>query len=77
VSITAWEVKKIEPITYPTKRKAKGYYIMLNGKHVGKSYAVSPRKAIVNWWWNNIKGGDEWSYREYDPEDFDVIEMER
>lgn len=49
---------------------------MLNGKHVGKSYAVSPRKTIVNWWWNNIKCGDEWSYREYDPEDFDAIEME-
>lgn len=50
---------------------------MLNGEHVGKSYAVSPRKAIVNWWWNNIKCGDEWSYREHDPEDFDAIEMER
>lgn len=54
-----------------SKRK---YYIILNGQHVGESWAVSPKKAINNWWWKNVKGEDEFSFRERDPEDFDAVE---
>ena len=54
-----------------TKRK---YRIMLRGVCVGESIAVSPEKAINNWWWKNVKGEDEFSPRYYDPSEFDAVE---
>lgn len=50
------------------------YYIILDGQMVGESWAVSPEKARANFWWKNVKGEDEFSPRDYDPEDFDVVE---
>lgn len=47
---------------------------MLHGKPVGKTWAVSPEKARTNFWWKYIKEENEYSFREYNPEDFDVIE---
>jgi hypothetical protein len=57
-------------------KSKKKYYIMLDGRYVGESWAVSPRKAISNWWWKNVKEEDEFSPRDYDPEDFDAVEAE-
>lgn len=51
------------------------YFILLNGRMVGESWAVSPEKARNNWWWRNIKNEDAYSPRDYDPEDFDVAEV--
>lgn len=56
------------------KKPKKRFYILLDGQKIGESWAVSPEKARVNFWWKNVKYGDEYSPREYDPEDFDVIE---
>lgn len=55
-------------------KSKKKYYIILHGEHVGQSWAVSPRKAITNWWWRNIKGSNEFSPRDYSPDDFDAVE---
>lgn len=55
-------------------KSKKHFYILLNGNKVGDSWAVSPEKARTNYWWNNVKNGNEYSSREYDPKDFDVIE---
>lgn len=41
---------------------------------MGESIAVSPEKAINNWWWKNVKGEDEFSPRHYDPSEFDAVE---
>ena len=57
-----------------TNKPKKHFYILLNGNKVGDSWAVSSEKARANFWWRNVKNGDEYSPREYDPEDFDVIE---
>ena len=57
-----------------TPKSKKKYYIILSGQRVGQSWAVSPEKAIANWWWKNIKGGNEFSPREYSPRDFDAVE---
>ena len=57
------------------KKPKRHYFILLNGKEVGESWAVSPEKAINNWWWKNIKGENEMSPRDYDPSDFDAVEM--
>lgn len=57
-----------------SKKPKKHYYIMLDGKYIGDSWAVSPEKARANFWWNNVKRGNEFSPRDYDPEDFDVVE---
>lgn len=53
------------------KRK---YYILLDGRVVGTNWAVSPEKARANFWWKAVKGNDPFTPREYDPEDFDVVE---
>lgn len=58
-------------------RPKKRYYIMLDGKHVGESWAVSPEKARANFWWKNVKGESEYSPRDYNPDDFDVVEANR
>lgn len=50
------------------------YYIIRGGEHVGESWAVSPQKAIVNWWWKYIKDENPMAPREYSPEDFDAVE---
>lgn len=57
------------------KKPKKHYYILLNGEKVGESWAVSSTKAINNYWWNNVKYGNEYSPRDYDPADFDAVEM--
>ena len=56
------------------RKSKKLFYILYNGKMVGQSWAVSPEKARVNFWWKFVKGEDERSAREYNPEDFDVVE---
>ena len=60
----------------PLKKRTpkKHYYILRNGRKVGESWAVSPRKAIANYWWKEVKGENEMSTREYDPTDFDAVE---
>ena len=62
----------MKPITQ--KKPKRPYWIILNGKPVGKSWAVSPEKARTNFWWKYAKSSNEFSFREYDPEDFDVVE---
>lgn len=57
------------------KKPKHHYFILLGGKEVGESWAVSPQKAITNWWWNNIKEGNEMTPRDYDPSDFDAVEV--
>lgn len=59
-------------IKTPTKKKH--FYIIYDGERVGESWAVSANKAITNWWWKNIKSGDEFTTRTYAPSDFDAIE---
>lgn len=56
------------------KRPKKKYYIMLNGEYVGETWAVSPAKARVNYWWKFSKGCNPYTLRDMDPEDFDVVE---
>lgn len=56
------------------RRSKQKYFIILHGEHVGESWAVSPQKAVTNWWWKNIKGESSYSPREYSPSDFDAIE---
>ena len=63
------------PADMPKSKKK--YYIIHHGYHVGESWAVSPEKAITKWWWKNVKGGDEFSPREYSPSDFDAVEARR
>lgn len=59
----------------PSKHKPKKhFYIIHKGRMAGESYAVSPEKAIANWWWKNIKQGNAFSPREYSPSDFDAVE---
>ena len=57
------------------KKPKKHYYILLDGEKVGESWAVSSAKAINNFWWNNVKYGNAFSPRDYDPADFDAVEM--
>ena len=56
------------------KKPKKHYYILLNGKYVGDSWAVSAAKAINNYWWKNVKLNNEYSTRLLDPSDFDAVE---
>jgi hypothetical protein len=56
------------------RKRKKHYFILLNGRMVGETWAVSPEKARNNYWWKNIKGECEYSPRDYDPSDFDVAE---
>ena len=56
------------------RKPKKKYYIMLDGEYVGETWAVSPAKARVNFWWKFEKGEDPFSARGLDPEDFDVVE---
>lgn len=53
----------------------KHYHILLNGRGVGESWAVSPQKAINNYWWRVVKGEDPYSVRNYEPSDFDAVEI--
>ena len=50
------------------------FYILLDGKYVGQTWAVSAEKARNNFWWKAVKLENEYSPRDYDPEDFDVVE---
>lgn len=50
------------------------YYIILNGRFVGETWAVSPAKARNNFWWKAVKMENQYSPRDYNPEDFDVVE---
>lgn len=65
----------MKPIGAMDKPKKKHYYITLNGEYMGESWAVLPEKARANFWWNFVKDGDEYTPRSYDPEDFDVVEV--
>ncbi len=67
----------MKKITQSKPRKTKKrYYILFDGLKVGETWAVSPDKARVNFWWKYVKGECETAPRGYDPEDFDVIEAE-
>lgn len=57
-------------------KSKKHYYILHHGEYAGESWAVSPQKARVNFWWKFCKYEDEMTTREYNPEDFDVVEAE-
>lgn len=57
-----------------TKKPKKHFYILLDGEKIGESWAVSAKKAINNFWWKQVKNEDEYSQRDYDPEDFDAVE---
>lgn len=62
---------------FATARKPKKhYYIIHRGRCVGESWAVSPEKAIANYWWKYCKGEDEFSPRNENPDDFDAVEEE-
>ena len=52
----------------------KHYYVLLNGNHVGDTWTVSPEKARTNYWWKFVKECNEYNPRDYNPEDFDVVE---
>lgn len=56
------------------KKPKKRYYILLNGDKVGETWAVSAKKAINNFWWKQVKNENQFSQRDYDPEDFDAVE---
>lgn len=60
-----------------TQKSKKRFYILLNGNHVGESWAVSEAKAITNWWWRNVKNENVYSPRDYSPSDFTAIEVRR
>ena len=64
----------MKPIGTRDKPKKIHYYVILDGKCVGETWAVSPKKARANFWWKFVKECDEFSPREYDPEDFDMVE---
>lgn len=58
------------------KKKPKyHYYILLDGKYVGDSWAVSEAKAINNYWWRHVKEGDEFHARDYEPTDFEAVRI--
>jgi len=57
------------------KKPKKHYVILHHGQPVGESWAVSPIKAINNYWWKEIKQEDEYSERYYDPAEFDAAEI--
>lgn len=58
------------------QKPKKHYYIIYEGAMVGETWAVSPAKARVNFWWKYIKGGYPEAPRSNDPEDFDVVEAD-
>lgn len=58
----------------PERKPKKKYYIIRDGRMVGESFAVSPEKAVTNWWWKNVKHGDEFSERTYGPNSLDAVE---
>ncbi len=57
-----------------TKKPKRHFYIIRDGKHVGDTWAVSPEKARVNFWWKYVKYGNPYTISEQSPEDFDVVE---
>lgn len=66
----------MRPVRLPADPKPKHHFaILLDGEFVGESWAVSPAKAINNWWWKNVKYQDEMTPRDYDPSDFDAVEI--
>lgn len=56
------------------KKPKKHYYIIFKGEMIGETWAVSPAKARVNFWWKYVKDCDADTPREHNPEEFDVIE---
>ena len=56
------------------KQPKRHFYIILNGEYVGETWAVSAAKARNNFWWKNVKQENEYSPRDYNPDDFDVVE---
>ena len=56
------------------RQPTRHFYILLDGKYVGQTWAVSAEKARNNFWWKAVKLENEYSPRDYDPEDFDVVE---
>ena len=55
------------------RQPKKHYYILYNDEYVGQTWAVTEAKARVNWWWDNVKYNDQFSYRAINPEDFEAI----
>ena len=55
----------------------KHYYIMdETGSYCGETWAVSPEKAVTNWWWNYIKDRNEMTPAAIRPEDLDAVEAD-
>lgn len=51
------------------------YAILLKGEKVGISYAVSPEKAILNYWWKHDKKCSAYTSCLYGPEKYDAVEL--
>lgn len=56
------------------RKPKRHFYILLDGRYVGQSWAVSPEKARTNFWWRAVKNKDVYASRKCDPKDFDVVE---
>ena len=59
----------------PERKPKKHFYIIRDGRKVGESWAVSPKKAIANYWWKSVKKESALSSRNYEPTDFDAVEV--
>lgn len=57
------------------RQSKKHFYILLDGEYVGQTWAVSEAKAKVNWWWDNVKYNDQFSYRAIDPSELEAISI--
>ena len=57
------------------KPKKKHYAVLLNGRLVEETWAVSAKRAISNVWWKRYKGQDQYSYTSYSVDDFDAVEL--
>lgn len=56
------------------KPKAK-YAVMLHGRLLGETWAVSEKKAICNVWWSVLKEKDQFTISDYSIDDLDVIKL--
>ncbi|MBQ1508465.1 MAG: hypothetical protein IIZ47_03510 [Erysipelotrichaceae bacterium] len=59
------------------KQKKTLFYILLDGRYKGKTYAVSEAAACRNYWWNHIKNRDQYKVVDYYPEDFEAVSIPR
>lgn len=56
--------------------KSKRHFaIYHNGYMVGETWAVSPQKAINNFWWRAVKYGNRYHYGRIELEELEAIEL--